>query len=88
MKLSQLTTRKFSAKAKKIGKYPRNIIVPITGAFIAHHRLFRVKKHSTRSKYRGYYIVELRGSIINHEVKLAKNLTKSQAVAWIHLLRG
>jgi hypothetical protein len=56
-------------------------------AFIAQGQLYNVKKHSTRSKYRGYYIVMLKGSLINREVKVAKNLTKSEVVAWIKLLK-
>jgi hypothetical protein len=88
MKLSQLTTRKFSAKRNKTGRYTRHTVVLITGAFIAHGKLYRAKKHSTRSKYRGYYIVQLKGSIANKEIKVAKNLTKSQAVAWVQLLRS
>jgi hypothetical protein len=57
-------------------------------AFTAQGKLYQVKEHSTRSKYRGYYIVQLKKSIMKQEIKVAKNLTKSQAVAWVQLLKG
>jgi hypothetical protein len=87
VKLSQLTSKKW-AIVKAGGWLAGRSVVAIPRAFIAQGQLYNVKKHSTRSKYRGYYIVQLKGSIISNEIKIAKNLTKPQAVAWIQLLKG
>lgn len=87
MKLWQLTTRKWGLL--KAGGWLRGQqIVSMPHLFTAHGNLYHVKKHSTRSKYRGYYIVKLKGAIVNNEIKIAKNLTKPQAIAWIQLLKG
>jgi hypothetical protein len=87
MKLSQLTTKKFGVTRRPMHNYKESL-VDVLRAFTAQGKLYQIKKHSTRSKYRGYYIVELRGSIVREEIKIAKNLTEAQAVAWIKLLKG
>jgi hypothetical protein len=87
MRLSQLTSRKW-AVMKPRGWSQGKQLARIANSFIAQGRLYNVKKHSARSKYRGYYIVELKGSLLSREFKVAKNLTKKQAVAWIKLLKG
>lgn len=49
---------------------------------------YSVLKHSTRSKYRGYYIERVR--YIVGQVKMqviAKNLTRSELIAWVKLLK-
>lgn len=87
MKLSQVTHKKWGLL--KAGGWLRGKqVVAIRRAFIAQGQLYNVKKHSTRSKYRGYYIVQLKGSIVSNEIKVAKNLTKPQVIAWIQLLKG
>jgi hypothetical protein len=63
-------------------------VVAIHHAFISRGQLYNVKKHSTRSKYSGYYIVQLQGSLVSRELKIAKNLTKAEVMAWIKLLKG
>lgn len=85
MKLGQLTRKRWAVKKQGI-RVTKMVHLP--RSFIAQDKLYQVKKHSTRSKYRGYYIVEIRGSIINKEAKVARSLTKSQAVAWVQLLRS
>jgi hypothetical protein len=87
MKLSQLTTSKWGVTKRPMHNFKESI-VRLYKAFTAQGKLYQVKKHSTRSKYRGYYIVELKGSIVKREKKVAKNLTEAQAVAWIKLLKG
>lgn len=87
MRLSQLTSRKWAVMKVRGWGLGRQL-ASISNSFIAQGRLYNVKKHSARSKYRGYYIVELKGSLVNREFKVAKNLTKEQAVAWIKLLKG
>lgn len=85
MKLGQLTRKRWAVKKQGV-RVTKMVHLP--RAFVAQGNLYQVKKHSTRSKYTGYYIVEIRESIINKETKVAKNLTKSQAVAWVQLLRS
>jgi hypothetical protein len=51
----------------------------------------QIHKHSTRSKYRGYYIIQLRYADRLHlfeEHVLVKGLTKPQLVAYIKMLKG
>ena len=85
MSFNGLTSKKWGLGRRGVWS---DSVVAIRNSFIAQGRLYNVKKHSTRSKYSGYYIVELRGSIVNQEVKVAKNLTKTEVVSWIKLLKG
>ena len=85
MKLGQLTRKRWAVKKQGI-RVTKMVHLP--RSFIAQDKLYQVKKHSTRSKYRGYYIVQLKGSIVTNEIKIAKNLTEPQAVAWVQLLRS
>lgn len=87
MKLSQLTSKKYGVEKRPLNNYRESMVI-LYRAFTAQGRLYQVKGHSTRSKYRGYYIVELKGSIMKQEIKIAKNLTEPQAVAWVQLLKG
>jgi len=87
MKLNKVTSKKWGI-LRAGGWLAGRPVVAISRAFIAQGNLYNVKKHSTRSKYRGYYIVQLKGSIVTNEIKIAKNLTESQAVAWVQLLKG
>ena len=51
----------------------------------------QIHKHSTRSKHRGYYIIQLRyvdNLHVFEEHVLVKGLTKPQLVAYIKMLKG
>ena len=50
---------------------------------------YRVDKHSTRSKYRGYKISSMEARWSEYVFKpIAKNLTKTELIGMIKLLRG
>ena len=87
MNFKNLTTRKWAVMRPRGWSQGRQL-TRISNSFIAQNQLYNIKKHSTRSKYSGYYIVMLKGSLVNKEVKVAKNLTKSEVVSWIKLLGG
>jgi hypothetical protein len=85
MGFNGLTTRKWGIA--RSGSLWARTFVAMSNSFIAQGQLYNIKKHSTRSKYRGYYIVKLKGSIVNQEIKIAKNLTKSEVMGWVKLLK-
>jgi hypothetical protein len=88
MTFKNLTGKKWGLK--RIGGWVGfdKSVVALRHAFVAQGQLYNVKKHSTRSKYSGYYIVQLQGSLVSRELRIAKNLTKSEVVTWIKLLKG
>ena len=53
--------------------------------------IYQVHRHSTRSKYRGYYVIHLKFDPSRNswgEVVRARNLTKEAAVGYIKLIKG
>jgi hypothetical protein len=88
MSFKNLTSKKWALTRMGGWLHGKRSVTPIRRAFLAQGQLYNVKKHSTRSKYSGYYIVMLKGSLISREVKVAKNLTKSEVMGWIKLLKG
>ncbi len=63
-----------------------------SGEFFVHKdglsKAYGVGKHSTRSKYRGYFIDQWWFTITGKRtIRIAKNLTRTELIAWVKLLK-
>ena len=89
MNLGQMYWRETWHRHKKVNSLGRQFVARVFRD--GNNQSCQIHKHSTRSKYRGYFILRLEWHSPTKsygERVLAKNLTKPELMAYIKLLRG